>query len=141
MPDILNPTNPNIQFFLSIDKSTVIGSPVSSVVFNGANRRTAGVLLSGILFNAGEMINFGMLTTASEVTFNLNNLGSDHHRVIVKINAYTACTGGEIKTLTLAVAGTSRTETPGTSASLYESALIVHTSNTLSIKVAFGTLG
>jgi len=54
MPDILNPTNPNIQFFLSIDRLTILGQgKLQSVVFGGGNYSASNVMLSSLIFTVG----------------------------------------------------------------------------------------
>lgn len=87
VPDVADTNYPRTQLLISIDKDSVIGQGnLQSVIFNGVNRSTSGTVLSSILFNKGNLFNFDSLTS-NEVTFNLFNLGINHHKVFFKVNA------------------------------------------------------
>ncbi len=126
---------PKTSFLFSIDKDSVIGQNyLQSVVMNGVNRTTVGTALSSLLFNTGVVVNFDGLTS-NDVTFNLYNLGINHHKVFVRLNAESNCGAGQNKSLTFTVGGTAKTIATVSTETNYESVLILHTSNVLSIKI------
>ena len=71
------------------------------------------------------------------MTFNLINVGFNHHMVFIRLNAYASCPSA----LTVQTAGKTVNFGSVTTQIVYETELIVHTSNTLAIKVSFGTVG
>ena len=86
------------------------------------------------------MINFATLTSSNTVTFNLFNLGFNHHKVFVRLNAFSTCSGAS-SSLVFTVAGTPKTIPSVTVQLVYESVLIVHTASTLTLRIAFGIVG
>ena len=47
------------------------------------------------------MLNFDTLSSSAEVTFNLVNVGFNHHMIFFRLNTYAAC----VSTLTVSIAG------------------------------------
>jgi hypothetical protein len=141
VPDIDDSTYPNMVFLTSIDKNSVIGQGfLQSVVFAGTSKSTVGTQLSSILFNAGELLNFDAITP-SEVTFNLYNMGLNHHKVFVRINAFSSCSNANNQTLVVSTSGITRINETVSTFKYSESTLIPHTSSSFSFKVSFGTAG
>ena len=129
---------PNIKLLAIIDKETTIGGDyLQSVIYNGGSFSTQGTKLSTTLFTSGSMLNFDTLTSAAEVTFNLVNLGFNHHIVFIRLNAFAACAS----TLALTIGGQSMNLGSVTTQTVYETGLIVHTANSLGIKISFGRIG
>ncbi len=76
----------------SIDKDSIIGQGyLKSVIINGVNKIAIGTTLSSIAFKSGNMINFDTLTSGNDITFNLFNLGLNHHKIYVRLNAKASC--------------------------------------------------
>lgn len=76
---------------LNINKNTQIGSDykISSVLFNGETFNVNGSTLASIGLYSENTIEFEDLTSANSVTFNLNNLGTDHYQIYARTVAYT----------------------------------------------------
>lgn len=85
------------------------------------------------------MLNFDTLTS-NEVTFNLINLGLNHHKVFVRLNADAQCFSLD-ESLVLTVGGKFKNLSSVNSQQIYESDFITHFSNSLTIKISFGTIG
>ncbi len=87
VPNVSDSTYPNVKFLTSIDKDSVIGQGyLQSVIYNGINKTTFGTSLSSILFKTGNLLNFDSLVS-TDVTFNLINLGINHHKLFIRFNA------------------------------------------------------
>lgn len=86
------------------------------------------------------MIDFATLTSSNTVNFNLFNLGFNHHKVFVRLNAFSTCSGVS-SSLVFTVGGTAKTIPSVTTQLVYESVLIVHTASTLNLRIAFGVVG
>ncbi len=121
-----------------IDKESIIGGDyLKSVIYNGGSFSVQGTKISSVLFTTGSMLNFDTLTSTAEVTFNLANVGFNHHMVFIRLNAFAACASA----LTLTISGQSWNLGSVTTQAVYETGLIVHTANSLGIKISFGTIG
>jgi hypothetical protein len=83
------------------------------------------------------MLNFDTLTSKAEVTFNLINVGFNHHMVLIRLNAFAACASA----LKLTIGGQTLNFGSVTTQTVYETGLIVHTTNSLGIQISFGTIG
>ena len=71
------------------------------------------------------------------MTFNLKDLGLNHHKVFVRLNAFAACSSSLTVSLDTTSIGFGSVITQG----VFETGLITHTLNTLSVKITFGTVG
>ena len=89
-----------------------------------------------MLFTEGNLLNFDILTS-NEVIFNLKDLGVNHHKIFVRLNAFAACSSSLTVSLDFTLVDFGSVTTQG----VFETGLITHTLNTLSVKITFGTLG
>ncbi len=66
VPDITYSSLPNMHFFTSLDKNSLIGDSIlQGVRYGGLSKTTPGLKLSTILFKSGEKLDFNVLPLKS----------------------------------------------------------------------------
>lgn len=88
-----DPTNPNLLFLTSIDKTSRLGaSYLKTITKDNVKYILANAPISSLIYNQVNLINFDSFTTAS-LKFTFESLGSDHSSVYIRMAAYSSCNG------------------------------------------------
>jgi hypothetical protein len=142
VPDVYDATYPNIVFFSSIDKSSVLGnSSLKTITKNAIKYSTVNTSVSSLIYNSVNLINFDLLT-ANSIQFSFVGLGYDHYNIYLRLNAYCGCDGiTQNSTLIISVDGlVIQSEVISSTSTLVESNLVPHILNTHTLGIKFGVV-
>jgi hypothetical protein len=140
IPDIADAQIPNLYFMYSIDKSSRLGtSYLKTLTKDSTLFSMSNTAISTLIYNNAELINFDLFTSSSTVRFGFSDLGFNHHKVYIRLNAYSSCSVSDGNTLEIWIDGVKRKQVDiSNTIALVETDLVAHTLNALTFQIVFG---